>query len=382
MTSSAPSGVPPDERLASIDILRGVALFGVMAVNLVTEFRVSIFRQFLPIERALPPLDSGVEAFVSLALEMKAFALFSLLFGVGLAMQFERLSTSGRPLYWLARRLGVLLLLGLVHLLLIWNGDILAEYAVAGFLVLPFLYAPAWVLAAAFAGLLAFYVGMPLLPLPIPWPDAAALQQHVAEANRVYASGGIGEIWRFSLGELPLLALLHVYIFPRTVALFFLGAFLWRSGLLRDLGRHKQALAVGALVGILAGTVLTAGTGAVARLATVVLALGYGAAVLLLVQRPLAGRVLGAFAPLGRMAFTNYVMQSLIFCFTFFGYGLGQFGRMGAAQALALGVVVYAAQMLLSAWWLGRFRYGPLEWLWRTLMYGRAQRMLLRIAAR
>jgi uncharacterized protein len=375
---ASPSAVPPDERLASLDILRGVALFGVMAVNLVTEFRVSIFRQFLPIERPLPPLDSGVEAFVSLALEMKAFALFSLLFGVGLAMQFDRLSRGGRPLYWLARRLAVLLLLGLAHLLLIWNGDILAEYALAGFLVLPFLYAPAWVLAAASAGLLAFYVAMPLLQLPIPWPAAATLQQHVAEANRIYASGGIGEIWRFSLRELPYLVLLHVYIFPRTVALFFLGAFLWRIGLPRDLGRHRQALAVGALVGIIAGAVLTAGTGAAARLATVVLALGYGAAVLLLVQRPLTGRVLGAFAPLGRMAFTNYVMQSLIFGFIFFGHGLGQFGRMGAAQALALGIVVYAAQMLLSAWWLGRFRYGPLEWLWRTLMYGRAQPMLIK----
>ena len=372
---ASPSGVPPDERLTSLDILRGVALFGVMAVNLVSEFRVSIFRQFLPIERPLPPLDGGVEAFVSLALEMKAFALFSLLFGVGLAMQFDRLSRSGRPLYWLARRLGVLLLLGLAHLLLIWNGDILAEYAVAGFLVLPFLYAPAWLLAAAFAGLLAFYAAMPLLQLPIPWPAAATLQQHVAEANQIYASGGLGEIWHFSLRELPYLLLLHIYIFPRTVALFFLGAFLWRIGLLRDLDRHKRALAAGALVGIIAGAVLTAGTGAAARLATVVLALGYGAAVLLLVQRPLAGRVLGAFAPLGRMAFTNYVLQSLIFGFIFFGYGLGQFGRMGAAQALALGLVVYAAQMLLSAWWLGRFRYGPLEWLWRTLMYGRAQPM-------
>src|SRR5258706_3778348 len=188
-----------------------------MAVNLVSEFRVSIFRQFLPIERPLPPLDGGVEAFVSLALEMKAFALFSVLFGVGLAMQFDRLSRSGRPLYWLARRLGVLLLLGMIHLLLIWNGDILVEYAIAGFLVLPFLLAPAWLLAGACAGLLAFYVAMPLLHLPIPWPDTATLQQHVAEAGRVYASGGIAEIWRFSIGELPLISLLHGFIFPRTV---------------------------------------------------------------------------------------------------------------------------------------------------------------------
>lgn len=97
--TSVPSGVPPDERLASIDILRGVALFGVMAVNLVTEFRISIFQQFLPADRALSMSDRIAEAFVSQALEMKAFALFSLLFGVGLAIQFERLSRGARPLF-------------------------------------------------------------------------------------------------------------------------------------------------------------------------------------------------------------------------------------------------------------------------------------------
>lgn len=377
MKRSAPSAVPPDERLASIDILRGVALFGVMAVNLVTEFRISIFQQFLHVERALPMSDRIVEAFVSQALELKAFALFSLLFGVGLAIQFDRLSRGGRPLYWLGRRLAALLLLGLIHLLLVWNGDILAEYALAGFLVLPFLYAPSWVLAVGFASLLAFYVAMPLLHLPIPWPNAATLQQHVTEANRVYATGGVDEIWRFSFRELPLLAPLHIYIFPRTVALFLLGVFVWRIGLLRNLGQYKVELAIGALAGIAVGTVLTTGGGAGARLATIILALGYGAAVMVLVQRPIAGGVLGVFAPIGRMAFTNYVMQSLIFGFIFFGYGLGQFGQLGAAHTLVIGVAVYAAQMLLSTWWLSRFRFGPLEWLWRTVMYGQVQPMLI-----
>jgi len=370
------SGVPPEERLASIDILRGVALFGVMAVNVVTEFRVSIFQQFLPAEGSLSTLDRLAQTFVSSGLELKAFALFSLLFGVGLAIQFDRLSNKGRAFYWLARRLAVLLAFGLIHLLLIWNGDILTEYALAGFLVLPFLGAPAWVLAVGFASLLAFYVAMPLLHLPIAWLDMATLQQHVTEANRVYATGGIGEIWRFGLRELPLWAPLHIYIFPRTVALFFLGAFIWRIGLLRHLGQYKLALAVGAWTGIAVGAALTLGEGAGWRLATVVLALGYGAAVMVLVQLPVTGRALNAFAPIGRMAFTNYVMQSVIFGFIFFGYGLGQFGRLGPAHALLLGAAVYVAQMLFSAWWLGRFRFGPLEWLWRTLMYGEVQPML------
>ena len=110
-------------------------------------------------------------------------------------------------------------------------------------------------------------------------------------------------------------------------------------------------------------------------LAPVVLALGYGAGVLVLTQLPVTGRLLSAFAPIGRMAFTNYLMQSAVFGFVFFGYGLGQFGRMDATLAFALGVAVYIAQMLLSAWWLRRYRFGPIEWLWRTLMYGVAQPM-------
>ena len=371
MNSPAPSGVLPDERLASLDILRGLALFGVVAVNLVTAFRVSIFQQFLPQEKPPAGLDQLADSFVSGALELKAFALFSLLFGVGLAIQFDRLSAHGRAFYWIGRRLAVLLLFGLLHLLLIWNGDILTEYAFAGFLVLPFLSSPAWVLAVAFGLLLTFYTAMPALHLPIPWPAISTLQQHVVEANQVYATGGYSEILRFSFAEIPLLAPLHIFIFPRTVALFLLGALIWRAGVLRRLDRYKGEIVVVACASLAAGASLGAGE----RLGTVLLALGYAAVVMALLQFPAPARLLNVFAQIGRMAFTSYVMQSLILGFIFFGYGLGQFGHLGPAQALLLAVGLYVGQMCFSAWWLSRFRFGPLEWLWRTMMYGRAQQM-------
>jgi uncharacterized protein len=94
-----------------------------------------------------------------------------------------------------------------------------------------------------------------------------------------------------------------------------------------------------------------------------------------LTQLAAAGRWLSAFAPIGRMAFTNYLMQSILFAFIFFGYGLGQFGRMPATAVFVLGAGVFVLQMLFSAWWLRRYRYGPVEWLWRTLMYGSPQPM-------
>ena len=86
-------------------------------------------------------------------------------------------------------------------------------------------------------------------------------------------------------------------------------------------------------------------------------------------------RLLGWAAPLGRMAFTNYLAQSVILGWIFYGYGLGLFGRLGVANALTIGIAVYAGQVVFSAWWLRRYRYGPVEWLWRTLMYGSAQPM-------
>lgn len=388
LTSSAQvAALAPDERIESIDVVRGVALFGVLVVNLVTEFRVSIFQQFLGATAAPASADGVVERIVFLVFEGKAFCLFALLFGAGLGMQFERLGRHGSPLYRLSRRLVVLLAFGLLHLLLVWNGDILTEYALAGLLALPLLLLRARWLLAASAGFLALYAAGPVLLYSGLWPGTATLRHHVAMANQVYPVGSLAEVWRFSLQELPLLLPLHVFVFPRTIALFLLGAWLWRAGVLARPQDFRYRTIAAATAGIAGGAALAAADadgflaalGAskalLLALTSVLLALGYGAAILALMQLSVARRVLSMFAPAGRMAFTNYVLQSVIFGFIFFGYGLGQFGRMGAAAALVLGVAVYVAQVVLSAWWLRRYRFGPLEWSWRTLTYGAAQPM-------
>src|SRR4051812_49899973 len=153
-------------------------------VNLLTEFRVSIFQHFfLPDTEALGGTDRAVERFVEVALESKAFCLFSLLFGIGLAIQFDRLAASGRPFYWLARRLGVLLTLGLVHLLLIWNGDILTEYSIAGMLVLPLLLLRQGRGPAAAAGFFFFSFFRPPRVYFLPWPPPNPLASHPFFAN-------------------------------------------------------------------------------------------------------------------------------------------------------------------------------------------------------
>jgi uncharacterized protein len=354
-------GQKMSQRILAIDVVRGVALFGVLVVNVITEFRVSLFQQFLSGD------EGAVERIVDFALESKAIVLFSLLFGVGLAIQHERLRATGRATYFLVRRLIALLAFGLLHLLFIWNGDILTEYAFAGFVVLPFLRLPAEGLGkAALFFVLLFFLAFVWQPVAL--PDAATLSRHIANATDVYAHGSYAEIWRFSLEELRLMLPLHVNVFPRTVALMLLGAAIWKSGVL--LNRSTTLFAVLATLAGLGLTAMDRPLIVSATMAPIVLALGYGALVYAIASWGSAAFVLTPLAALGRMAFTNYVLQSVVFSFVFFGYGAGQFGKMGAGQALVLGVAVYVAQVILSTIWLRHFRHGPLEWLWRFLMYG------------
>jgi uncharacterized protein len=159
----------------------------------------------------------------------------------------------------------------------------------------------------------------------------------------------------------------------------------WRAEIFQRPAEHRRLLVLTATAGVLLGGSATAvmngvpsGSppelgawgGVIDGLGGIALALGYGAALLLLFERPGPRRVLGLLAPLGRMALTNYLGQSVIFGFVFYGYGLGQFGKMSITHAAILGVAVYVAQAVASAWWLRRFRFGPVEWIWRAATYG------------
>lgn len=378
------TSIAPAERIDALDALRGLALFGVLAINLENEFRVSIFQQFLarPAEQGL---DHWVGGFLQIFIDMKAFTVFSLLFGIGLAIQHDRLQHDPRRLVVLVRRLLVLTAFGLIHLFLIWNGDILTEYALAGLIVLPFLFASNRVLALGAASFLLLYLALPLLPSVVALPDAGALERHVRLAERVYGTGSFGEILAFRIEEARAILPLHVLVFPRTVGLFLLGMLAWRLGLVRDAAHHARRLGVAGALAVAIGIALTLASSArsysgfpslggvalfASPIATILLALGYAS---LMIAATAGSRIrwLAWAAPVGRMAFTNYIVQSLILGWIFYGYGLGLFGRLGLTAGLGLVFAIYIGQALFSRWWLERFRYGPLEWLWRTLTYGR-----------
>jgi len=230
MTSASP--IIPSERIVTIDILRGIALFIVLVINAATEFRVSIFEQLLPGTPAATTADKLADGFV-LALSTKGFILFSFLFGLGLAIQFDRFAGKSNRLALMLRRLTVLLAIGLVHLLLIWNGDILTEYAMVGFAVLPFLYGPRWLLGITAAVSMAFFLATPLLPPIMPFPDSTWISQHVEQARGVYGSGSFMQILALRIEEVRYILPFHANAMPRTFGLFLCGALVWRTGFFR-----------------------------------------------------------------------------------------------------------------------------------------------------
>lgn len=373
------------ERYKPLDILRGLALFGVLLVNLETVFRVSLFQHILVFHTEPGWANHLTDWLVAGVLEFKALTLFCLLFGVGTALQAERASSRGVSLTpFLLRRFAVLLALGLCHLWLFWNGDILALYAVCGLLLVPFVRLPWRTLVALGAAVIALPY---FIWFALPWPDTEALRVHVDNANRTYGHGSFWEILRFRWQETRTLILpLLLATLPRTLGLMMWGVAAWRSGILREPAKHRTLLVWTCLLAGVTGAAMTAmhmiaeSSGQPPLLPGVLVDLGSSmplalayAAGLLLWLTPSRSAALPGLAAAGRMALTNYLAQSVILSFLFYGYGLGLFGRIGTAPGALIGIALYAAQLAASRWWLQRFRFGPVEWLWRSLTYGRRQ---------
>jgi uncharacterized protein len=370
--------VAESERYRPIDVLRGLALFGVLLINLLGMFRVSLFRHFHEFHTDPGALNHLVDDFAAAFVEFKAFTLFSFLFGVGTAIQAERCAARGVPVTgFLARRFLVLLGIGACHMFLIWNGDILVLYAVCGLLIAGTLRLPARVLAL-------LGVAAILLPnfvsLTFGFPEGAAMRAQALADARVYAHGSYPEIVAFRWSETwHFIAPILWSVLPRTAGLMWWGAAAWRAGLHCRRGLLWAVLLAGGAIGggtsVAHALAQSAGRpspvpeGWADLISIIPLAFAYAAAVLLWL-RP--GR-LGAFAAAGQMALTNYLTHSVVLGFIFYGYGFGLFDRTGPAAGFAMACALFAVQLFVSVMWLRRYRFGPVEWVWRSLTYGRRQ---------
>lgn len=376
------------DRIDGVDALRGFALLGILLVN-----SMAFASAFYGLELSDPSFDTGldraVHLIVALFFEMKFYLLFSFLFGYSFTLQMRSADKAGDSFVprLLRRQLG-LWVIGLGHAVLLFHGDILTTYAVLG-IALMMLRArndtSLWRLARLLVvgtALAWFALGV-VVALEPPPIDRGAL---IAAAKTTEAAfrGNWQSIVGQHLTELSsvwvILGLLQA---PSALAMFLIGLIAGRRQILSRPQEHRglfqRLVGLGLLIG-LPGAVVYAYTGvelADTPLALIGLAIGlvtaplltgtYVGAMVLFLDSAAGRRLRDLLAPAGRTALSNYLLQSLICALIFHGYGLGLVGRVSPLQTVAIALVVFAAQLIVSRRWLQHFAYGPLEWLLRAL---------------
>jgi uncharacterized protein len=409
--------VDSSERLALLDVLRGFALCGVFVSNVHMWFSGRAYMTRPQIEAAMASatwVDQALMYSMGVLVNGKFITIFSFLFGLGFSVQMMRAEARGAtiaPLYM--RRLVMMFLIGCVHLFGLWLGDILTTYAAVGFALLLFRERTDKTLliwAAVLIFISPMVVGglMNFLPTLLsgaaesgPEAAKAAMErsnQLRAETMKAFSSGTFLEMLRANARHFfgQFLPGLVPFMLP-LLGRFLLGLMAGRRRLFHDAPQHlaffrkllRWSLGIAVSGSAIFLTVqymvrqkmfempppVMMLMGIMRQLNEMGLAAVYVAGLVLLFQREAWQRRLMVLAPVGRMALTNYLSQTVISLFIYYGFGLGLMGKLTPGATIALSLVIFAMQVVLSHWWLARFRFGPAEWLWRSLTYGKAQPM-------
>jgi uncharacterized protein len=411
MSDSNVGPVGERERIAEMDILRGVALLGVLLMNFVGFTDVGWLATKAQVA-ALPTAAADWWAYEATRLFVgdKANTTFATLFGLGFYIQMTR--GEGKPGFEARyrRRLLWLLAFGWLNATLLWVWDILNLYAVAGFLLL---LTRRWstrtlvmvgTICALYSDslqeLLVEVLKLPLLGTDDLFTDANILHRQDVAVNGSYWAN-VQSMWHMTLNEWLLGGLIVawiVYAFGR----FALGAAIGRSGLFENIDQHLPllrriaaiaiplGLAIGLFIRLVRRDLLDLPgddedwknfTKIIVSPAALILAAGYCSGIIVALRRDWGRRLFAPFGAVGRMALTNYLAQGFIYAFILFGVGpgLGLAGRIGAFPVVLISLAYFALQIVFSHWWLARYRFGPMEWVWRTLTYG--ERPVMRRAA-
>lgn len=410
VTTSARAAAHPTaerDRLPLLDAVRGTALGGILLANLTSFFGADMLTAA---ERAAQPaaaLGQAVLFAVDWLVEGKFYSVFSMLFGIGFALQAARAGSRGDDIGpFFRRRMAVLVLIGLTHMYLLWAGDILLLYGVMG-LVLPWLWRRPWptrlaAMAALFTVPFATHVMVWLsdgaLDPRAPFAAVGAtLREAFGIASRttldLFARGSSLDYWAWNTA--------YAVVRPGTylqsgrpakvLALFLLGAWLASTVLPRLAGSRRllwRTAWLGGTVGLLASAVYAAikaearstfelsGVGLVQTaaytLGTAPLALAYMAVATLAWQQTAWQARLSWFVPLGRMALSVYLTQTLVQLLLFSSHGARLAGRLPVALLPVVALAILVTQQRVCVWWLAGHEQGPVEWLWRRAVYTQA----------
>jgi uncharacterized protein len=403
MTHASP--VARTDRLETLDVLRGFALLGILAMN-IRIMAAPLGAYMYPIGLFEYEGASRTAYLLSATLfDLKMMGLFSMLFGVSVLLYSRKSADDGASVRGLwFRRMFWLLVIGLVHAYLIWNGDILVPYALCGLLLLWWVrrLGAATLLALAAAMLAvgaALTVGHGLSWNTMSEPDRAqelAMYAPSTSELQVQLAAMLGTYTETVRHRAPFVLLFQTLVFAtfffwRCSGMMLIGMALYKSGFLDG----QRPVSTYALV---AGTCLPLGLGlsgygalAIDRAAyampdrllldlwnyagAIFASVGYAAAIILLVKIDVVRGVRRALAAVGQMAFSNYLLHSILSSVLFLGWGFGLAGRLDYAEQFVFVAAIWAAQLALSPIWLARYRFGPAEWLWRSLTYWERQPM-------
>ena len=396
---TAATSVAQDARIDSIDVLRGFALLGILIMN-IQLFAMPNAAYFNP--TAYGDLN-GANLYVwlgsRLLADQKFMTIFSMLFGAGIVLMAARADRSGDAVRVHYRRMGWLALIGLAHAHLLWAGDILFLYAVCGMLVYPLRrLSPGLLLAAGTATVAVasavYFVGGASMSY---WPEEVltAFTQEWQPAQLVidpevaaYRGGWLDQLPVRSTTALSFETLiLLLWGVWRAGGLMLIGMALFKRGVFsanRSRRFYGGLIAAALLLGIpleAYGVVLDFRYGWVATWSffqgeqfnywpSIAVSLGYVGLVMLVCQSGALRRATRPFAAVGQMALTNYLLQTVICTTIFYGHGFGLFGSVDRLGQFGVVVAVWVVQLIVSPLWLQRFRFGPAEWVWRSLTYG------------
>ncbi len=375
-------------RIEVLDLLRGFALLGIFIANMI-HFQ-SPYLYVDPYTWFSSPSDAATFKVIDIFVEGSFYPIFAMLFGYGLNMQYEK-TLANRSAFapMMARRLAVLLGIGVIHAWFVWSGDVLFTYAAMGFIMIAFVkISKKWILPiAALLYIIPnafFYAATRFLEAVSPNSVLAGYVdiQQIELAISAYGLGSFGEIFSFRFFEWLTFGLLGalsglVLILP----LIMLGAGLSKRRIFERAGEMKGRIAIITVLALAVGIWLKAvpfigePTLSAQMLQSVfggpILAAGYVGLLLLLSQISLLRTVFRPVSKAGRMSLTTYIMQSIVATTIFYSYGFGMYGKVDLETGVWIAVGIFVIQVIIAEIWLMKFRMGPIEWVWRKATYGK-----------
>jgi len=458
-----------NKRVDALDILRGLALVGILLMNIEWFNRAII--SLGGHDTTLTGVDHAVGWLIRCFVEGKFYKLFALIFGMGFAVMMLRAKETGRPFAaWFSRRMFVLWVIGLAHMIFLWGGDILHDYALAGFILLAWVskkksdnprsylkLALIWlmvpILLTSIGGMifgtvfndakyqqmwqnqLDVYTAVELqladdieaLPLinsidennenafeettSIDLTEDEIKAQKVAdiivqrketqadiiEEDTAFTQGSYWQATEYRIGFTGFMLMFSpVMSLVVLVPIFILGFWLVITEKITKHQQHQTFFKTLARVGLAVGIPLNvasiliiqhpaAGISGILQgvgqmlfyIAQYLLSAGYLGLVVCALNKQKWQKFFSTFSPMGQMALTNYLMHSVILTSIFYGYAGGQYGEISRAPQMLIVIAIIVAQVIFSKWWLNRYRFGPMEWIWRSLTYNKMQPMKL-----